>query len=190
MIVAKTQLSKMSPEPVLLYVSLCRSYLSQQKVWKESHMTVESSKIAKKERKVVLVVLVIIPCFFLCVFFFGFLCHFSVQRGGEFLFPMECPSQHWTTGWWQGDNDGDDCSNIGPGKEEEESIWNEAPLLSIKDSNQDCWHTTCFFPNVIFFDCIKRQARQQLQLLLKGRQLSQLFYLKHIHILLDDWQNS
>lgn len=127
---------------------------------------------------------------FLCVFFFGFLCHFSVQRGGEFLFPMECPSQHWTTGWWQGDNDGDDCSNIGPGKEEEESIWNEAPLLSIKDSNQDCWHTTCFFPNVIFFDCIKRQARQQLQLLLKGRQLSQLFYLKHIHILLDDWQNS
>ena len=51
---------------------------------------------------------------------------------------MECPSQHWTTGWWQGDNDGDDCSNIGPGKEEEESIWNEAAalLLSIKDSKK------------------------------------------------------
>ena len=53
MIVAKTQLSKMSPEPVLLYVSLCRRssrcHISEQKVWKESHMTVDSSKIEEEK---------------------------------------------------------------------------------------------------------------------------------------------
>ena len=53
MIVAKTQLSKMSPDPVLLYVSLCRSSsrcrISEQKVWKESHMTVDSSKIEEEK---------------------------------------------------------------------------------------------------------------------------------------------
>ena len=103
------------------------------------------------------------PLLFLCVFFFGFLCHFSVQRGGEFLFPMECPSQHWTTGWWQGDNDGDDCSNIGPGKEEEESIWNEAAPLSIKDSKKTASQpstSTCFFQNVIFLTLLHQKTGQ------------------------------